>query len=85
MRALREIRYWQSAYTAEMLCIPRSRFALLCHEIQQDVVLWANAGVPGSYKGDFRWEKDALMALQLMTEHLLVMFFEMTYFFPSQS
>jgi len=85
VRALREIRYWQSVYTAEMLCIPRSRFALLCHEIQQDVVLRANAGVPGSYKGDFRWEKDALMALQLMTEHLLVMFFEMTYFFPSQS
>src|SRR5437773_6522848 len=81
VRALREIRYWQSSYTAEMWCIPRSRFMLLCHEIQQDMVLRASAGVPGSFQGDFHWEKDALMALQLMTEHLLVMFFEMTYFF----
>ena len=81
VRALREIHYWQSEYTAAMLCIPHSRFALLCREIQQDVVLRDNAGVPGSFKGDFRWEKDTLLALQLMTEHLLVMFFEMTYFF----
>jgi hypothetical protein len=48
---------------------------------QQDAVLRSNAGVPGSFTEDFRCEKDALMALQLMTEHLLVMFFEMTQFF----
>jgi len=82
---LREIRYWQSAYTAERLCIPCTKFALLCREIQRDVALRADAGVPRSFKGDFRWEKDALVALQLMTEHLLVMFFEMTYFFPLPS
>jgi len=81
VRASGEICYWQSAYTAEMFCIPRSKFALLCHEIQQDVGLHAHAGVPGSFNGDFRWERDALMALQLMTEHLLVKFFEMTHFF----
>jgi len=67
-----------------MLCIPRTKFALLCREIQWDVALRADAGVPRSFKGD-RWEKDALVALQLMTEHLLVMFFEMTYFFPLPS
>ena len=71
----------ESEYTSAMFCIPRSRFALLCREIQQDVILRSHAGVPVSFKGDFRWEKDALVALQLMTEHLLVMFFEMTYHF----
>ena len=68
-----------------MFCIPHFKFALLCHEIQQDVVLRAHAGVPGSFNGDFHWEKDPLMALQLMTEHLLVIFFGMMYFFRSKA
>jgi hypothetical protein len=41
-------------------------------------VLTNNSGAPGLFMEDFRWEKNALMALQLMTEHLFVMFFEIT-------
>ena len=84
-RALREIKYYQSSYAAEMLMIPQKRFQLSCHEITQDPVVHRRAGAPGSFKGDYRWEKDALIALQLMTEHILIMFFEMTYLPCSQS
>ena len=62
-----------------MLFFSRPRFALLCREIQQDVELRKDAGVIGMRREDFRWERDALIALQMCTEHVLTLFFEMTY------
>jgi len=81
VRALREIKHYQSAAAAEMLFFSRPRFAMLCREIQQDVVLREEAGVGGMHREDFRWEQDALIALQMCTEHVLTLFFEMTYLF----
>jgi len=78
-RALREIKHYQSAVASDMLFFSRPRFALLCREIQQDVELRKDAGVIGMRREDFRWERDALIALQMCTEHILTLFFEMTY------
>ena len=78
-RALREIKHYQSAVASDMLFFSRPRFALLCREIQQDVELRKDAGVIGMRKEDFWWESDALIALQMCTEHVLTLFFEMTY------
>jgi histone H3/H4 len=68
-RSLREIKYYQSSATAEMLFIPRSCFSRLVQQLLLD------AGDP---KVHYRIERDAMLALQTMTEHVLVMFFEMT-------
>ena len=54
---------------ADAHAIPPAAFGHLVKEISED-------GRTGS--GGFRWEKDALFALQA-TVHVLVMFFEMTY------
>src|SRR5579859_1676234 len=63
-RALREIWYYQSG---DLLLIPFTSFARLVREITDDC------------KRGLRWERDAIHALQIMTEHILVMIFEMTY------
>ena len=57
--------------------IPPTRFALAVREVAQQVKneYWG----PGNNKQDYRWERDALVALQVMTEHVLVLFMEMRY------
>ena len=66
-RALREIRYYQSKATANTLLLPFTSFSRLVREIAED------------YGRHLLWERDALVALQMMTEHIMVMIFEMTY------
>lgn len=77
VRALREIKYYQASATAEMFLIPQLSFQRLVREIQQGpaLVKALNSNVHCS----FRWERDALVALQMMSEHILVLYFEMTY------
>ena len=65
-RALREIKYYQSNAMAESLMIPAGSFQRLVKEISDTVY------------PNLRWEKDGIYALQTCTEHILVMFFEMT-------
>jgi len=67
------------------MLIPQTRFHRLVREIAADVkdeFEFAFSGVGasnGRWAGEYRWEKDALIALQMMTEHVLIMFFGMTY------
>lgn len=53
--------------------IPKKRFALLVREICERI-LKENFG---PHAKSLRWEADALSALQIMTEHVLVMLMEM--------
>src|SRR5579859_5551149 len=77
VRALRGIKYYQASATAEMFLIPQVSFQRVVREIQQGPALVEvlNSNVHCS----FRWERDALVALQIMSEHILVLYFEMTY------
>jgi len=72
-RALREIRYYQSVAMDDSLMIPKKRFTLLVREIS-DMITRDNFG---SRERGLRWEADALTALQMMTEHVIVMLMEM--------
>ena len=72
-RALREIRYYQRESTG--LVFPQSNFHWLVREIAQE---------PRGNKPKLRWERDALFALQTMSEHVLTMFFEMMCLPPLQ-
>ena len=69
----------------ESMLIPQARFRRLVREIAADVKEefdFAFSGVgasSGHWADEYRWEKDALIALQMMTEHVLIMFFGMTY------
>jgi len=72
-RALREIRYYQSAAMDESLMIPKKCFALLVREISE-MITTENLG---SREKGLHWEADALTALQIMTEHVIVMLMEM--------
>ena len=70
-KALREIQYYdQSAPMAETCLLPFQPFARLVKEIAHEV---------RTINDDHRWEKDALVCLQLFTEHILIMVFEMMY------
>src|SRR5204863_2506495 len=77
-KALREIRYYQSVAMAESLLIPRRSFERVVKEICHDLKVHEGRG--RYFQGHFRWETDALYALQTMTEDILLMVFEMTYF-----
>jgi len=77
VRALREIKYYQSSATAEMFLIPQTRFQRLVREIQQGPALVKDLN--SNTHCQFRWERDALVALQMMAEHILILYFEMTY------
>ena len=65
-KALREIRFYQGEAMADKLLIPQASF----HRVVKEVCLHYHQGL--------RWERDALVALQMFTEHILTMFFEMT-------
>ena len=69
-KALWEIRYYQSAAMAEAHLIPSHAFERIVKEISEE----ARTVDP------LRWEKDALFSLQEITEHVLVMVFEMMYY-----
>ena len=85
-RALREIKYYQSAVMDESVLIPKRAFQKLVREISQNMKSefhdnFAGVGVSNTHRwsGEYRWESDALIALQLMTEHVLIMVMGMTY------
>jgi histone H3/H4 len=67
-KALREIKYYQSEAMADALLLPYAAFIKVIKEITDE------CSPPG-----LRWERDAVVALQMMIEHVLVMVFEMTY------
>jgi histone H3/H4 len=69
---LREIKYYQSEATHDKLLIPYTKFVKLVREITQEV----SEEMGG---GPYRWETDGIVALQTMSEHVIVMIMEMTY------
>jgi len=72
--ALHEIKYYQNKVVDGTFIPPRA-FQKLVKQIsnQHDVIF--QDGVLTKY----RWEKDAIFALQAVTEDVLTMIFEMTY------
>lgn len=65
---MREIRYYQSEATAERFLLPQAAFVRLVKEICDRAAPHKN----------YRWQRDAIVALQLVAEQVLVMNFEMT-------
>jgi len=57
---------------AEMCLLPFRPFVRLVREIASEAM---------TAEEEHRWERDALVCLQLFTEHILIMIFEMTYSF----
>src|SRR5271169_5972736 len=87
-RALREIKYYQSAVMDESYLISKKRFQMLVKEISHNIKQelqndYAGVGASNTdrWAGDYHWESDALIALQLMTEHILIMVMGMMYSF----
>jgi histone H3/H4 len=72
-KALREIKYYQQR-VVEGSFIPPRAFQKLVKQISDEA---STGGEP------LRWESDAIFALQSVTEDVLTMIFEMTYFLPS--
>src|SRR5271155_325256 len=66
------MQYYQSAAMAEMCLLPFRPFVRLVREIASEAM---------TAEEEHRWERDALVSLQLFTEHILIMIFEMTYSF----
>jgi histone H3/H4 len=73
VKALREIKYYQQK-VVEGTFIPPRAFQKLIKQISDEASV-------GDEK--LRWESDALFALQSVTEDVLTMIFEMTYFLPA--
>ena len=69
-RALREIRYYQSEVMDGRCLIGKRNFSRVVREIARDVAT-------GGHEHHF--ESDALVALQMATEHIMIMIFELTY------
>lgn len=65
---MREIKYYQSAALDDCLLLPQHSFRNLVEEI-----------VVKDLGMRLRWEKDALVCLQTMTEHVMIMVFELLY------
>ena len=55
--------------------IPYTRFKLLVEEIAQEL----KDEIPSHFFGNYKFEKNAVIALQIMTKHVVVIFFEMMY------
>jgi len=75
--ALRDIRHYQSDAIAEAFFIPKAPFIKQIRKIMQDVL-----GITDKDFGNhdmLRIERDALIALQLASEHFLTHLFEMLY------
>jgi len=67
-RALREIRYYQSEAMDGRSLLSKLAFSRVVKEI----------AAKGVFGVEYRWENDALVALQMATEHIMVMMFELT-------
>jgi histone H3/H4 len=79
--ALREIKHYQSALTADKLIITKTNFNCLVREVMQE----RQEEMFGNYwqqHAEWHIEADALVVLQTMTEHIIVMMMEMWYLFP---
>jgi len=74
-RALHEIRFYQSNAAAESFMIPQKSFERLVRQVCEEVCLECRI-----YDYGVRWEHDALIALEIMSEHVLTMSFELLYF-----
>jgi histone H3/H4 len=80
-RALREIRYYQSETIAEDVLLPKKPFSLLVKELLQEEEIRQKATAMGPQPRPQKLiEADAVVALQLMSEHLLIDVFQMAYF-----
>jgi len=63
----------------DSVLIPKKRFVAVVREIAY--LIKEEWGATSHFDGEWRWEADALVALQSMTEHIIIMFFEMWYAF----
>ena len=61
---------------SEALVLPHSRFVNLVKQVTEEV-LQEHRG--NNHVLRLRYERDAIVALQMMAEHILTMVFEMTY------
>jgi len=78
--ALHEIKYYQN-YVVEETFIPLHAFQKLIKEISDQYDVQDKDGPMTK----FRWGKDAIFALQAVTEDVLTMIFEMTYSAPANT
>ena len=79
-RALKEIRYYQSEIVAEDVLLPKKPFSLLVKELLQEQEIRQRATAMGPHpRPQLMIEADAVVALQLMSEHLLTDVFQMAY------
>ena len=78
MAALHEIKYYQNKVVDGTFILPRA-FQKLVKQISDQYDVVSQDGVLRKY----RWEKDAIFALQAVTEDVLTMIFEMTYSAPA--
>ena len=76
-QALHEIHHYQSEAMDDMFFIPMKRFRAVVQEVAAEI----KRGSPSHFVGEYRWESDALVCLQTMTEHVLLMVFELWYFY----
>ena len=78
--ALREIQYYQNKVVDGSFIPPRA-FQKLVKQICDQYDVQDKDGLVSK----FRWEKDAIFALQAVTEDVLTMIFEMTYSAPANA
>ena len=78
--ALHKIKYYQN-YVAERTFIPLRAFQKITKEISDQYDVQDKDGPMTK----FRWGKDAIFALQAVTEDVLTMIFEMTYSAPANT
>jgi histone H3/H4 len=75
VNALRQIRYYQSAARDGEFLIFKASFQRIVREIVNDVKRQRGS----HFRGEYYFEKDALAALQAMSEHVMIMIMEMLY------
>jgi len=79
--ALREIKHYQSESMADKLIIPKRAFNRVVREVLTDALQASRGSGPFARDESLRIEADALVALQTMSEHIIVMVMEMWYVF----
>jgi histone H3/H4 len=77
VNALREIKYYQSTLMSDKLVIPKGVFTRLVREILQAQLRREWGPEHMMRQPDWRIEEDALVCLQTMSEHIVVMMMEM--------
>lgn len=77
VNALREIKYYQSSLMSDKLVIPKAAFTRLVREILQAQLRREWGPEHMMRQPDWRIEEDALVCLQTMSEHIIVMMMEM--------